>query len=64
MQNLMEKLMNGKNVHVVTEEDIEYFKNKVLTATNDAAKQKYQKQLDVLEDAVVIYKHCSNHALR
>lgn len=56
--------MSRFEVITPSKEDIEYFRNKVLTATNDADKQKYQEQLDALEDAVVIYKHCSNHAIR
>jgi hypothetical protein len=38
------------------QESIEYINKKIVLCTNDAAKQKYIKQKELLEDAIEIYE--------
>lgn len=39
-----------------TESDLEYFRDKVANATTDEQRLKAQKQLELIEDAVAIYR--------
>ena len=40
----------------LTEEDIAYFKEKLANTKDLAGRERLQKQIDLLEDAVVIYR--------
>lgn len=52
-------MSTNTEVIVVTEEDIEYFRQKYVWAIikhNPAAAKKARKQLEMIEDSLVIYK--------
>lgn len=52
----MDGLEFTDNTMIVDQDDIAYFRNKVARATNPEAKKLYEKQLAMVEDAVVIYR--------
>ena len=44
--------------------DIAYLKSRLATATDEDTKNKLSKQIESLEDALVIYKITTDHGIR
>ena len=58
LQNVVEqsKFKNKEFENVVKYEDLMYFQNKLNNTTDPIKREKIQKQIDLLEDALIVYR--------